>query len=310
MPEEELAAFFASAVAPTRLSSSAMADARRRSERRNGHRRGGRRRDPRCFAFAAGIGFAIGEQGDDDDSTAAAETTAEQTTTEATTPEETTTEGETTRARPSRTASAERERSSLEACAACATRSSRPGRPGRSGRARQRQPERGEHADREVENGGGGMPAFDRQSATRRSARSPTSSRTATSSDRARARARTPNRRAPRCEERASDDQHVVRAQPTTTSASDQPIAASSSASNTSVVNPVSEPPLEHVAAVDREAQRPDDDQRQRERHRGEPYDLLLAAALDGRTAGGARSRVREPKPRRSSRRARRARRR
>jgi cytochrome c551 len=121
------------------------------------------------FAFAAGIaGYAIGHSvaSDDDNNTPAAETTAEQTTTEATTSEETTTEGETTGE--TNAAGGEPEGEAVfnsAGCAACHTFEP-AGATGMVGPNLDNVNLTAEQVQRQVENGGGGMPAFkDRLSA-------------------------------------------------------------------------------------------------------------------------------------------------
>jgi cytochrome c551 len=115
------------------------------------------------FAFAAGIaGYAIGHSvaSDDDNNTPAAETTAEQTTTEATTSEETTTEGETTGE--TNAAGGEPEGEAVfnsAGCAACHTFEP-AGATGMVGPNLDNVNLTAEQVQRQVENGGGGMPAF------------------------------------------------------------------------------------------------------------------------------------------------------
>ncbi len=116
------------------------------------------------FAFAAGIaGYAIGHSvaSDDDNNTPAAETTAEQTTTEATT-----TEGETTGE--TNAAGGEPEGEAVfnsAGCAACHTFEP-AGATGMVGPNLDNVNLTAEQVQRQVENGGGGMPAFkDRLSA-------------------------------------------------------------------------------------------------------------------------------------------------
>jgi mono/diheme cytochrome c family protein len=121
------------------------------------------------FAFAAGIaGYAIGHAvaSDDNNTPAAAETTAEQTTTEATTSEETTTEGETTGE--TNAAGGEPEGEAVfnsAGCAACHT--FKPaGATGMVGPNLDNVNLTEAQVQRQVENGGGPMPAFkDRLSA-------------------------------------------------------------------------------------------------------------------------------------------------
>jgi mono/diheme cytochrome c family protein len=115
------------------------------------------------FAFAAGIaGYAIGHSvaSDDDNNTPAAQTTAEQTTTEATTSEETTTEGETTGE--TNAAGGEPEGEAVfnsAGCAACHTFEP-AGATGTVGPNLDNVNLTAEQVQRQVENGGGGMPAF------------------------------------------------------------------------------------------------------------------------------------------------------
>jgi mono/diheme cytochrome c family protein len=116
------------------------------------------------FAFAAGIaGYAIGHSvasDDDNNNTPAAETTAEQTTTEATTSEETTTEGETTGE--TNAAGGEPEGEAVfnsAGCAACHTFEP-AGATGMVGPNLDNVNLTAEQVQRQVENGGGGMPAF------------------------------------------------------------------------------------------------------------------------------------------------------
>jgi mono/diheme cytochrome c family protein len=125
------------------------------------------------FAFAAGIaGYAIGHSvaSDDDNNTPAAETTAEQTTTEATTSEETTTEettteettteGETTGE--TNAAGGEPEGEAVfnsAGCAACHTFEP-AGSTGMVGPNLDNINLTEAQVQRQVENGGGGMPAF------------------------------------------------------------------------------------------------------------------------------------------------------
>ena len=115
------------------------------------------------LAFAAGIaGYAIGHSvaSDDDNNTPAAETTAEQTTTEATTSEETTTEGETTGE--TNAAGGEPEGEAVfnsAGCAACHTFEP-AGATGTVGPNLDNANLTAEQVQRQVENGGGGMPAF------------------------------------------------------------------------------------------------------------------------------------------------------
>jgi cytochrome c551 len=115
------------------------------------------------FAFAAGIaGYAIGHSvaSDDDNNTPAAETTAEQTTTEATTSEETTTEGETTGETNAAGGVPEGEAVFNSAgCAACHTFEP-AGATGMVGPNLDNVNLTAEQVQRQVENGGGGMPAF------------------------------------------------------------------------------------------------------------------------------------------------------
>jgi|RhiMethySRZTD1v2_1073278.scaffolds.fasta_scaffold36838_7 mono/diheme cytochrome c family protein len=115
------------------------------------------------FAFAAGIaGYAIGHSvaSDDNNNTPAAETTAEQTTTEATTSQETTTEGETTGE--TNAAGGEPEGEAVfnsAGCAACHT--FKPaGATGMVGPNLDNVNLTEAQVQRQVENGGGGMPAF------------------------------------------------------------------------------------------------------------------------------------------------------
>jgi cytochrome c551 len=115
------------------------------------------------FAFAAGIaGYAIGHSvaSDDNNNTPAAETTAEQTTTEATTSEETTTEGETTGE--TNAAGGEPEGEAVfnsAGCAACHTFEP-AGATGMVGPNLDNVNLTEAQVQRQVENGGGGMPAF------------------------------------------------------------------------------------------------------------------------------------------------------
>jgi cytochrome c551 len=115
------------------------------------------------FAFAAGIaGYAIGHSvaSDDNNNTPAAETTAEQTTTEATTSEETTTEGETTGE--TNAAGGEPEGEAVfnsAGCAACHTFEP-AGATGMVGPNLDNINLTEAQVQRQVENGGGGMPAF------------------------------------------------------------------------------------------------------------------------------------------------------
>jgi cytochrome c551 len=115
------------------------------------------------FAFAAGIaGYAIGHSvaSDDDNNTPAAQTTAEQTTTEATTSEETTTEGETTGETNAAGGVPEGEAVFNSAgCAACHTFEP-AGATGAVGPNLDNVNLTAEQVQRQVENGGGGMPAF------------------------------------------------------------------------------------------------------------------------------------------------------
>jgi cytochrome c551 len=115
------------------------------------------------FAFAAGIaGYAIGHSvaSDDDNNTPAAETTAEQTTTEATTSEETTTEGETTGETNAASGVPEGEAVFNSAgCAACHTFEP-AGATGMVGPNLDNVNLTEAQVQRQVENGGGGMPAF------------------------------------------------------------------------------------------------------------------------------------------------------
>jgi mono/diheme cytochrome c family protein len=116
------------------------------------------------FAFAAGIaGYAIGHSvasDDNNNNTPAAETTAEQTTTEATTSEGTTTEGETTGE--TNAAGGEPEGEAVfnsAGCAACHT--FKPaGSTGMVGPNLDNINLTEAQVQRQVENGGGGMPAF------------------------------------------------------------------------------------------------------------------------------------------------------
>ena len=115
------------------------------------------------FAFAAGIaGYAIGHSvaSDDNNNTPAAETTAEQTTTEATTSQETTTEGQTTGE--TNAAGGEPEGEAVfnsAGCAACHT--FKPaGATGMVGPNLDNVNLTEAQVQRQVENGGGGMPAF------------------------------------------------------------------------------------------------------------------------------------------------------
>ena len=122
------------------------------------------------FAFAAGIaGYAIGHSvGSDDNNnnTPAAETTAERTTTEATTSEETTTEGETTGETNAAGGVPEGEAVFNSAgCAACHTFEP-AGATGMVGPNLDNVNLTEAQVQRQVENGGGAMPAFkDRLSA-------------------------------------------------------------------------------------------------------------------------------------------------
>lgn len=121
------------------------------------------------FAFAAGIaGYAIGHSvaSDDNNNTPAAETTAEQTTTEATTSEATTTEGETTGETNAAGGVPEGEAVFNSAgCAACHTFEP-AGATGMVGPNLDNVNLTEAQVQRQVENGGGGMPAFkDRLSA-------------------------------------------------------------------------------------------------------------------------------------------------
>ena len=115
------------------------------------------------FAFAAGIaGYAIGHSvaSDDNNDTPAAETTAEQTTTEATASEETTTEGETTGE--TNAAGGEPEGEAVfnsAGCAACHTFEP-AGSTGMVGPNLDNINLTEAQVQRQVENGGGGMPAF------------------------------------------------------------------------------------------------------------------------------------------------------
>jgi mono/diheme cytochrome c family protein len=115
------------------------------------------------FAFAAGIaGYAIGHSvaSDDDNNTPAAETTAEQTTTEATTTEATTTEGETTGE--TNAAGGEPEGEAVfnsAGCAACHTFEP-AGATGMVGPNLDNINLTEAQVQHQVENGGGGMPAF------------------------------------------------------------------------------------------------------------------------------------------------------
>jgi cytochrome c551 len=115
------------------------------------------------FAFAAGIaGYAIGHSvaSDDDNNTPAAETTAAQTTTEATTSEETTTEGETTGETNAAGGVPEGEAVFNSAgCAACHTFEP-AGATGMVGPNLDNINLTEAQVQRQVENGGGGMPAF------------------------------------------------------------------------------------------------------------------------------------------------------
>jgi cytochrome c551 len=115
------------------------------------------------FAFAAGIaGYAIGHSvaSDDNNNTPAAETTAEQTTTEATTSEETTTEGETTGETNAASGVPEGEAVFNSAgCAACHTFEP-AGATGMVGPNLDNINLTEAQVQRQVENGGGGMPAF------------------------------------------------------------------------------------------------------------------------------------------------------
>jgi len=121
------------------------------------------------FAFAAGIaGYAIGHSvaSDDNNNTPAAETTAEHTTTEATTSEATTTEGETTGETNAAGGVPEGEAVFNSAgCAACHTFEP-AGATGMVGPNLDNVNLTAAQVQRQVENGGGGMPAFkDRLSA-------------------------------------------------------------------------------------------------------------------------------------------------
>ena len=115
------------------------------------------------FAFAAGIaGYAIGHSvaSDDNNNTPAAETTAEQTTTEATTSAETTTEGETTGETNAAGGVPEGEAVFNSAgCAACHTFEP-AGATGMVGPNLDNINLTEAQVQRQVENGGGGMPAF------------------------------------------------------------------------------------------------------------------------------------------------------
>jgi cytochrome c551 len=119
------------------------------------------------FAFAAGIaGYAIGHSvGSDDNTPAAAETTGEQTTTEATTSEETTseettTEGETTGETNEAGGVPEGEAVFNSAgCAACHTFEP-AGSSGTVGPNLNNVNLTQAQVQKQVENGGGGMPAF------------------------------------------------------------------------------------------------------------------------------------------------------
>jgi len=115
------------------------------------------------FAFAAGIaGYAIGHSvaSDDNNNTPAAETTAEQTTTEATTSQETTTEGETTGETNAAGGVPEGEAVFNSAgCAACHTFEP-AGATGMVGPNLDNINLTEAQVQRQVENGGGGMPAF------------------------------------------------------------------------------------------------------------------------------------------------------
>ena len=120
------------------------------------------------FAFAAGIaGYAIGHSvASDDNNTPAAETTAEQTTTEATTSAETTTEGETTGETNAAGGVPEGEAVFNSAgCASCHTFEP-AGATGTVGPNLDNVNLTEAQVQRQVENGGGAMPAFkDRLSA-------------------------------------------------------------------------------------------------------------------------------------------------
>jgi mono/diheme cytochrome c family protein len=126
------------------------------------------------FAFAAGIaGYAIGHSvaSDDDNNTPAAETTAEQTTTEATTSEATTSEATTSEGETTGETNAAGGEPEGEAvfnsagCAACHTFEP-AGATGMVGPNLDNVNLTAEQVQRQVENGGGGMPAFkDRLSA-------------------------------------------------------------------------------------------------------------------------------------------------
>jgi mono/diheme cytochrome c family protein len=115
------------------------------------------------FAFAAGIaGYAIGHSvaSDNNNNTPAAETTAEQTTTQATTSQETTTEGETTGE--TNAAGGEPEGEAVfnsAGCAACHTFEP-AGATGMVGPNLDNVNLTEAQVQRQVENGGGGMPAF------------------------------------------------------------------------------------------------------------------------------------------------------
>jgi cytochrome c551 len=115
------------------------------------------------FAFAAGIaGYAIGHSvaSDDDNNTPAAETTVQETTTEATTTEETTTEGETTGETNAAGGVPEGEAVFNSAgCAACHTFEP-AGATGMVGPNLNNVNLTAQQVQRQVENGGGGMPAF------------------------------------------------------------------------------------------------------------------------------------------------------
>ena len=121
------------------------------------------------FAFAAGLaGYAIGHSvasDDDNNNTPAAETTAEQTTTEATTSEETTTEETTTEGETTGETNAAGGEPEGEAvfnsagCAACHTFEP-AGSTGMVGPNLDNINLTEAQVQRQVENGGGGMPAF------------------------------------------------------------------------------------------------------------------------------------------------------
>ena len=115
------------------------------------------------FAFAAGIaGYAIGHSvGSDDDNTpAAAETTAEQTTTEATTSEETTTAEETTGETNSAGGEPEGEAVFNPAPGSACHTFEPAGATGTVGPNLDNVDLTAQQVQRQVENGGGGMPAF------------------------------------------------------------------------------------------------------------------------------------------------------